>query len=192
MGRYTTKEDDVDRISTSVYVTNFSDNVSAKELFLACKQYGHVVDSYIPVKKSKYGKRFGFFKFINVFNEERLVNNLCTVWIGRVRLHANIARFQKPNGSSCATYHEVIENDATLPKTQSVEGVTTVMPITSAEDKAQRRLEVNARSTLMMGVPNEHQLKFNSIKDAKLLLEVVEKRFGGNAATKKTQRNLLK
>ncbi|GJX19586.1 putative ribonuclease H-like domain-containing protein [Tanacetum coccineum] len=87
---------------------------------------------------------------------------------------------------------EVIENGATLPKTQVVEGVTTVMPITSAEDKAQRRLEVKARSTLMMGIPNEHQLKFNSIKDANMLLEAVEKRFGGNAATKKTQRNLLK
>ncbi|GJY90906.1 hypothetical protein Tco_0506102 [Tanacetum coccineum] len=55
-----------------------------------------------------------------------------------------------------------------------------------------RRLEVKARSTLMMGIPNEHQLKFNSIKDAKPLLEAVEKRFGGNAITKKTQRNLLK
>ncbi|GKD08491.1 hypothetical protein Tco_1188176 [Tanacetum coccineum] len=44
----------------------------------------------------------------------------------------------------------------------------------------------------MMGIPNEHQLKFNSIKDAKKLLEAIEKRFGGNAATKKTQRNLLK
>ncbi|GJS76628.1 hypothetical protein Tco_0726509 [Tanacetum coccineum] len=81
---------------------------------------------------------------------------------------------------------EVIENGATLPKTAVVEGVEKVMPITSAEDKAQRRLEVKARSTLMMGIPNEHQLKFNSIKDAKLLLEAVEKRFGGNAATKKT------
>ncbi|GJU43090.1 putative ribonuclease H-like domain-containing protein [Tanacetum coccineum] len=39
------------------------------------------------------------------------------------------------------------ENGATLPKTQVVEGVTTVMPITSAEDKAQRRLEVKARTT---------------------------------------------
>ncbi|GKA49221.1 hypothetical protein Tco_0742179 [Tanacetum coccineum] len=57
---------------------------------------------------------------------------------------------------------------------------------------AQRRLEMKARSTLMMGIPNEHQLKFNSIKDAKLLLEAVENRFGRNAATKKTQRNLLK
>ncbi|GKE65031.1 putative ribonuclease H-like domain-containing protein, partial [Tanacetum coccineum] len=67
-----------------------------------------------------------------------------------------------------------------------------MMPITSAEYKAQRRLEVKARSTLMIGIPNEHQLKFNSIKDAKLLLEAIEKRFGGNKATKKTQRNLLK
>ncbi|GJR49134.1 hypothetical protein Tco_1317237 [Tanacetum coccineum] len=43
-----------------------------------------------------------------------------------------------------------------------------------------------------MGIPNEHQLMFNSIKDAKLLMEAVEKRFGGNADTKKNQRNLSK
>ncbi|GKA70099.1 hypothetical protein Tco_0776163 [Tanacetum coccineum] len=87
---------------------------------------------------------------------------------------------------------EVIKNGATLPKTTIVEGVMIKMPITTAEEKAQRRLEVKARSTLMMGIPNEHQLNFNSIKDAKKLLEAVEKRFGGNAAFKKTQKNLLK
>nr|GEV74714.1 ribonuclease H-like domain-containing protein [Tanacetum cinerariifolium] len=43
-----------------------------------------------------------------------------------------------------------------------------------------------------MGILNEHQLKFNSIKNAKKLLEAVEKRFDGNAAIKKTLRNLLK
>nr|GEY29568.1 hypothetical protein [Tanacetum cinerariifolium] len=72
---------------------------------------------------------------------------------------------------------EVKVNDATLPKTQHLDGFTTVMPITTFEEKAQRRLEVKARSTLMMGIPNEHQLKFNFIKDAKQLLEAVEKRF---------------
>ncbi|GJR01006.1 hypothetical protein Tco_0523990 [Tanacetum coccineum] len=87
---------------------------------------------------------------------------------------------------------KVIENGATLPKIQVVEGITTLLPITTAEEKAQKRLEVKARSTLIMGIPNEHQLKFNSIKDAQQLLEVVEKRFGRNASTKKTQRNLLK
>nr|GFB15717.1 hypothetical protein [Tanacetum cinerariifolium] len=87
---------------------------------------------------------------------------------------------------------KVIENGATLPKTQVVEGVTTVMPITTVKEKAQRSLEVKARSTLIMGILSEHQLKFNSIKDAKHLLEDVEKIFGGNVVTKKTQMNLLK
>ncbi|GJV49757.1 hypothetical protein Tco_1439969, partial [Tanacetum coccineum] len=35
---------------------------------------------------------------------------------------------------------EVIENGATLPKTTTVEGVATEMPITTTEEKAQRRL----------------------------------------------------
>nr|GEZ14387.1 ribonuclease H-like domain-containing protein [Tanacetum cinerariifolium] len=87
---------------------------------------------------------------------------------------------------------DLIENGLTLPKTQVVEGVETVMHITSIEDKAQRRVEVKARSTLMIGIPNEHQLKFNFIKDAKQLMEAIKKRFGGNAAIKKIQRNLLK
>nr|GEX90773.1 hypothetical protein [Tanacetum cinerariifolium] len=87
---------------------------------------------------------------------------------------------------------EVIENGATLAITKVIEGVMTEIPITTAKEKAQRRLELKARSTLMMSIFNEHQLKFNSIKDAKKLLEAVEKRFSGNATTKKTQRNLLK
>nr|GEU36360.1 hypothetical protein [Tanacetum cinerariifolium] len=71
---------------------------------------------------------------------------------------------------------KVIENGVTLPKTQVLQGVTTETPITTIKEKARRRLEVKARSTLMMGISNEHQLKFNSIKDAKKLLEAIEKR----------------
>ncbi|GKB60283.1 hypothetical protein Tco_0916469, partial [Tanacetum coccineum] len=51
---------------------------------------------------------------------------------------------------------EVIENGATLPKTTIMEGVMTEMPITTAKEKAQRRLEVKARNTLIMGIPNEY------------------------------------
>ncbi|GJV33730.1 hypothetical protein Tco_1394130 [Tanacetum coccineum] len=52
-------------------------------------------------------------------------------------------------------------------------------------------LAVSTKGALGL-LSHSHRLKFNSIKDAKQLLEAVEKRFGGNAATKKTQRNLLK
>ncbi|GKC24898.1 hypothetical protein Tco_1027048 [Tanacetum coccineum] len=43
-----------------------------------------------------------------------------------------------------------------------------------------------------MVLPNEHQLKFNIYKDVKSLMQAIENRFGGNTATKKTQKNLLK
>ncbi|GJU23243.1 ribonuclease H-like domain-containing protein [Tanacetum coccineum] len=69
------------------------------------------------------------------------------------------------------------ENGNSVPKTKLVKGVETILPPTTIEEKAQKRLEMKARSTLMVGIPNEHQLKFNSIKDANSLLEAVEKRF---------------
>nr|GEZ43673.1 hypothetical protein [Tanacetum cinerariifolium] len=43
-----------------------------------------------------------------------------------------------------------------------------------------------------MTLPDNHQLKFNSHKDAKTLMEAIEKRFGGNTETKKVQKTLLK
>ena len=88
---------------------------------------------------------------------------------------------------------EVIETGDTLQeKTTDDKGLTKIVPIKSAEDKAQRRLETKTHSILMMGLPNEYQLTFNHIKDAKSLMEAIDKRFGGNEATKKSRKNLLK
>nr|GEU95578.1 hypothetical protein [Tanacetum cinerariifolium] len=43
-----------------------------------------------------------------------------------------------------------------------------------------------------MALPDKHQLKFNIHKDAKTLMEAIEKMFGGNKETKKVQKTLLK
>nr|GEU81652.1 nucleotide-binding alpha-beta plait domain-containing protein [Tanacetum cinerariifolium] len=94
MRSYWSKEDEVLKISTSNFVANFPDSFGAKDLWNTCKQYGQVVDAYIPYRRSKAGKRFGFVRFIKVFDMDRLVNNLCTVWVGRHKLQANIPRFQ--------------------------------------------------------------------------------------------------
>nr|GEZ98168.1 uncharacterized mitochondrial protein AtMg00810-like [Tanacetum cinerariifolium] len=56
-----------------------------------------MVDSFIPSKRAKEGKRFGFVRFINVFSVKRLVNNLCMIWVGRLKLNANVARFNREN-----------------------------------------------------------------------------------------------
>ncbi|GJU76921.1 hypothetical protein Tco_1273991 [Tanacetum coccineum] len=41
-----------------------------------------------------------------------------------------------------------------------------------------RKNELKARGTLLMALPNEHQLKFNTYKNAKTLMEAIKKRFG--------------
>ncbi|GJX63950.1 ribonuclease H-like domain-containing protein [Tanacetum coccineum] len=57
---------------------------------------------------------------------------------------------------------------------------TIKLPILQPE-KAQRRAELKARSTLLMALPNEHKLKFNSYKDAKTLMQAIENRFGASS-----------
>nr|GEX81308.1 hypothetical protein [Tanacetum cinerariifolium] len=42
-----------------------------------------------------------------------------------------------------------------------------------------RKNELKARGTLLMALPDKHQLKFNSHKDAKTLMDAIKKRFGG-------------
>nr|GEW48511.1 nucleotide-binding alpha-beta plait domain-containing protein [Tanacetum cinerariifolium] len=73
------KEDDVSRISTSIYVSNFPESFSTKDLFHSCKQYGHVVDTFIPFKRSKNEKRFGFVRFINVLMLRDLVKEFASL-----------------------------------------------------------------------------------------------------------------
>ncbi|GJT10802.1 hypothetical protein Tco_0857844, partial [Tanacetum coccineum] len=55
---------------------------------------------------------------------------------------------------------------------------------TTVEEKQDRRNEMKARGTLLMALPNKDQLKFHSYKDAKLLMEAIEKRWWMNKESK--------
>nr|GFA05516.1 hypothetical protein [Tanacetum cinerariifolium] len=87
---------------------------------------------------------------------------------------------------------EVILNGDSLVPTRLVEGVAQPVAPTTVEQKLARKNELKARGTLLMALPDKHQLKFNSHKDAKSLIEAIEKRFSGNTETKKVQKTLLK
>nr|GEW15069.1 hypothetical protein [Tanacetum cinerariifolium] len=79
----------------------------------------------------------------------------------------------------------ILNGDSPVP-TRIVEGVLQPDAPTTAEQRLARKNELKARGTLLMALPDKHQLKFNSHKDAKILMEAIEKRFGGNTKTKKT------
>ncbi|GKC21053.1 hypothetical protein Tco_1023203, partial [Tanacetum coccineum] len=87
---------------------------------------------------------------------------------------------------------EVIVNGDSPPPKRTVDGIEQTYPLTTAEEKLARKNELKSRGTLLMALTNEHQLKFDTYKCAKTLMEAIEKRFGGNKESKKTQKTLLK
>nr|GEW63753.1 putative ribonuclease H-like domain-containing protein [Tanacetum cinerariifolium] len=62
----------------------------------------------------------------------------------------------------------------------------------TTEDMQKRRNDVKARTTLLLALPDEHQLRFSKYKTAQEFWAAILKTFGGNEATKKTKKNLLK
>ncbi|GJW17471.1 hypothetical protein Tco_0024907 [Tanacetum coccineum] len=62
----------------------------------------------------------------------------------------------------------------------------------TTKDMQKRRNDVKARTTLLLALPDEHQLRFSKYETTKELWEAILRTFGGNEATKKTKKNLLK
>nr|GEY82551.1 hypothetical protein [Tanacetum cinerariifolium] len=87
---------------------------------------------------------------------------------------------------------KVIINGNSVISRVTIDGVAQPVTVLTAKQKLARKNELKARGTLLMALPEKHQLKFNSHKDAKTLMEAIEKCFRGNTKTKKVQKILLK
>nr|GEX51827.1 hypothetical protein [Tanacetum cinerariifolium] len=68
-----------------------------------------------------------------------------------------------------------LNGDSPIP-TRVIEGVVQLVALTTAEQRLARKNELKARGTLLMALPDKHQLKFNIHKDAKTLMEAIEKK----------------
>nr|GEY20570.1 hypothetical protein [Tanacetum cinerariifolium] len=106
--------------------------------------------------------------------------------------------------------YEVPESTTTTDTTSGETGTKLGRTVTlTAEDMQKKKNDVKARTTLLLSLPEEHQLRFNKTtlllslpeehqlrfnkyKTARELWAAILKTFGGNEATKKTKKNLLK
>nr|GEX89664.1 putative ribonuclease H-like domain-containing protein [Tanacetum cinerariifolium] len=71
---------------------------------------------------------------------------------------------------------EVILNGDSPTPTWVIEGVVKPVSLTTPKQRLVRKNELKVRGTLLMALPDKHQLKFNIHKDAKTLMEAIEKR----------------
>nr|GEU79881.1 hypothetical protein [Tanacetum cinerariifolium] len=69
----------------------------------------------------------------------------------------------------------ILNGDSPIP-TKVINGVVQPVAPTTAEQRLARKNDLKARGTLLMDLPDKHQLKFNIHKDAKSLMEAIEKK----------------
>nr|GEZ49972.1 putative ribonuclease H-like domain-containing protein [Tanacetum cinerariifolium] len=73
----------------------------------------------------------------------------------------------------------ILNGDSPSP-TKIVDGVVQIIAPTTAEQRLSKKNKLKARGTLLMALPDKHQLKFNIHMDAKSLMKAIEKRFEDN------------
>ncbi|KAL4564725.1 hypothetical protein LXL04_028794 [Taraxacum kok-saghyz] len=96
--------DNVAGKACTFFFTNFPDNCSHGDLWRSFKQHGRIADVFIPKKRSEGGRRFGFARFLNVEDIDKMMVKLNTTWLGSFKLRVNPAKYsrneQKPKESS--------------------------------------------------------------------------------------------
>lgn len=81
--------------TTPYFFTNFPDDFGNSEMWKVIYKWGKVWDIYIPKKRDKLGKKYGFVKFKDVNNVKVLEKQLDSIWIGSYRLIVNLAKFDR-------------------------------------------------------------------------------------------------
>ncbi|KAJ9567980.1 hypothetical protein OSB04_003946 [Centaurea solstitialis] len=77
------------------FFSNFPENESDKSMWKTFECLGVVVDLYIAKKLNRWGKRFGFVRFIRVNDWRSLERALNGIWIGSHKLLVNLAKFNR-------------------------------------------------------------------------------------------------
>ncbi|MCI01992.1 endonuclease/exonuclease/phosphatase family protein, partial [Trifolium medium] len=94
----------LDKVATSYFFTNFSEEIKAVDLWPRFARYGRVGEVFIPAKE---GNRFGFVKFRDVRDAKVLLRDLSNIWVGSFKLRINLSKFSRRTEPRSAE-HELI------------------------------------------------------------------------------------
>ncbi|GKV33388.1 hypothetical protein SLEP1_g41905 [Rubroshorea leprosula] len=76
---------------------NFLENCEEKDLWYSFQRYGKVLDVYLPKKRDKWGKRYGFLRLLGVQNDNQMVRRHNDIWFGSYKLRVKMAK-ERSNG----------------------------------------------------------------------------------------------
>ncbi|KAI3684626.1 hypothetical protein L6452_33850 [Arctium lappa] len=88
-------KDNLKRLATTFFFTNFPKDWKEKELWRMFSNYGVAVDVYLARKLNKDRKRYGFVRYIRVQNVKELEKDLNKIWNGGYKLFVSVEKFKR-------------------------------------------------------------------------------------------------
>ncbi|KAL5170332.1 hypothetical protein HKD37_11G032053 [Glycine soja] len=78
---------------TSFYFTRFPEEVTQAELWNHFRQWGEVKEIFLPKRRNKEGRRYGFVRLKGVEDKRRVERDLDNSFIRGLKLHVNIPKY---------------------------------------------------------------------------------------------------
>nr|GEY66937.1 RNA-directed DNA polymerase, eukaryota [Tanacetum cinerariifolium] len=171
------RKDDVQKISTSVFVTNFPGGYGVRDLWNTYKLYGHVMDVFIPDRRTKAGKVKEFASLTNLkviiqahndFVIDERVN-------GGLEIHLAVSHLDREDGEEGYDVNDGSHED------DMYGGVSENLKDVEGESDREEVLETNFEE-----VPNKSIFEGNSVRkndvhseDTFGIYEVLNKKWDG-------------
>ncbi|KAF1870740.1 hypothetical protein Lal_00026511 [Lupinus albus] len=99
------------KASTTFFFTNFPPDHDSKEMWEIFSKWGKVVDVVIPSRVDKYGKIFGFVRFLNISNRKSFVVKLDRIWIGSFKIWMNIPKYRRQRFTDHTNKNSIIPSE---------------------------------------------------------------------------------
>jgi hypothetical protein len=80
---------------TTFFISNFPEDVTTDDLWATFSNYWRVGEVYVPSRRDKFNRRFGFARFVEVEDVDWLLEKLEDTWFGLYKLRANLSRFRR-------------------------------------------------------------------------------------------------
>jgi hypothetical protein len=112
--------------TTTYFITNFPEDATVVEIWELLARYWKLGEVYIPAKRDKYSKRFGFARFVDVENSQKLLKKIEETWMGTYKIRANLSKFKRGDGAVGRLNNQTGDQkqNRSLPKEGLHEGMT--------------------------------------------------------------------
>ena len=86
------------RDATTFFFSRFPEDHSELDLWRIFQRFGRVVEVFIAKRRNRWGRRFGFVRFLVVSDKKKMETDLDKIYIGNLKMYVNLPRYKRVDG----------------------------------------------------------------------------------------------